>query len=268
MQSPDPRRQIHRTFHTWACEMLSNSFLPVCRVRKNWSNHKAIPLLCSCSQSWNYWNIIWFIVGMLLGGHPEESERTIGVLACNIPVSGIGHNGELLGLCSLWAGLCIHVLNSYVTRFVEDYWLDLYQWWKVNSSKYFWIFCQKYPRKASRWAAINVGEFDSQADRTSDFVIKVLSATSSQTWTLKACSTIIQQRNLVIIKQTLTAPIFTDFCTILAFLVLDGVAYIHNVANSALLIHQSWSCRCEIGLLPEEFLEFSIHQKCAHYKYI
>lgn len=42
------------------------------------SDHKRIPLFCSCSRRYSFWNIIWFVMRMLLAVHPEEPKKNNG----------------------------------------------------------------------------------------------------------------------------------------------------------------------------------------------
>lgn len=114
------------------------------------------------------------VMAMLLRVHTEFHIRTGVWFPCNTLVSSIGHNGQFPGSCSLWAGFCVLVLNSYMTEFVEYQQLHLYQWWKADFIKYFWTLCQKCPTNESCWAASRVGDFDYQADRKYGFVIKFL----------------------------------------------------------------------------------------------
>lgn len=146
---------------------------PVSEVICN--DHSPMLLFRSCSRRWDYWGIIRFFMVLLLDVQPEEIERTMEFVACNAPVSGIGHNAEVAGMCSLRAGgLCVHVLNSYAMRFVECKWLHLCHWRKIDFNKCSWTLWQKCLTINSWWAAINVGGSDNQAERKSGSVIKFL----------------------------------------------------------------------------------------------
>lgn len=167
--NPECDLQIHKSSPTWAIPSFLSAVSEV-----GWSDHKPMHLLCSCSQSWNYSSMGWFVMAMLLGVHTEVLIRTVGMVPCNTLVSGIGHNGQLPGLCPLSAGQCVLVLNSYMTKLVEYQRLHLYLWWKVDSIRYFCTLCQKCPTNDWCWAASRVGDFDYQANRKSDFLIEFI----------------------------------------------------------------------------------------------